>query len=119
VRFRVNGLRFVQPTLTDGQGRFELQIPFIPTDDESGRRLYSHPLVAFHAFEPLAARQDVRLDRPETLTEVRLTRCVPNRFKINFRTSRAIFPPGNGKTCRTHLCATPPKSNSAGRVCRT
>jgi thiol-disulfide isomerase/thioredoxin len=73
VRFRGNGLRFVQPTLTDGQGRFELQVPFIPTDDESGRRLYSHPLVAFHAFEPLAAQQDVRLDRPETLTDIKLT----------------------------------------------
>jgi thiol-disulfide isomerase/thioredoxin len=73
VRFRGDRLRFVQPTLTDSRGRFELPVPFIPRDNESGRRLYVHPVVAFHAFAPLAARQDVRLDRPESLTNITLT----------------------------------------------
>jgi thiol-disulfide isomerase/thioredoxin len=31
-----------------------------------------HPLVAFHAYEPLGARVDVHLDRPETLSNVTL-----------------------------------------------
>jgi thiol-disulfide isomerase/thioredoxin len=74
VRFRGGRLTFnVQPTLTDGQGRFQLPVPFIPSDDGSGRRLYIHPLVAFHAYEPLGARTDVRLDRPATLTDITLT----------------------------------------------
>ncbi len=58
--------------LTDSQGHFELQSPFIPHDAESGRNLYEHPVVAFDAYEPLAARVDVRLDQPQTFTNITL-----------------------------------------------
>ena len=62
----------MQPVLTDSQGHFELQSPFIPHDAESGRNLYNHPVVAFDAYEPLAARTDVRLDQPQTFTNITL-----------------------------------------------
>ncbi len=90
VRFRGDRLGFVQPTLTDGRGRFELQVPFIPSDQESGRRVYVHPLVAFHAFEPLAARQDVRLDRPETLAAITL-RLHPEPYENQLRQIEGDF----------------------------
>jgi thiol-disulfide isomerase/thioredoxin len=72
VRFRGRRLAGVQPVLTDSQGHFELQSPFIPHDAESGRNLYNHPVVAFDAYEPLAARTDVRLDEPQTFTNITL-----------------------------------------------
>lgn len=72
VRFRGERLAFVQPVLTDSQGHFELQVPFIPKDADSGRHLHIHPLVAFDAYAPLAARIEVRLDQPQTLANVTL-----------------------------------------------
>jgi thiol-disulfide isomerase/thioredoxin len=69
VRFR-GKLEFIQPTLTDEKGRFEIQIPWLPR--EAGKRVLVHPLVAFHAYNPLGARIDVHLDRPETLSNVTL-----------------------------------------------
>ena len=69
VRFR-GKLEPIQPTVTDSQGRFELEIPWIPV--EKGKRVLAHPLVAFHAYEPLGARAEIRLDRPETLSNVTL-----------------------------------------------
>jgi thiol-disulfide isomerase/thioredoxin len=71
VRFRGPQLRWENPTLTDSQGRFELQPSVIPTD-ENGKRVFAHPLVAFHAYEPLGARTEIHLDRPESLSDVTL-----------------------------------------------
>jgi thiol-disulfide isomerase/thioredoxin/protocatechuate 3,4-dioxygenase beta subunit/5-hydroxyisourate hydrolase-like protein (transthyretin family) len=71
VRFRGKELRWVNPTVTDANGRFELKLPFLPTDDNDVR-VYVHPLVAFHAYEPLGTRLDVHLDRPESLVNVTL-----------------------------------------------
>jgi thiol-disulfide isomerase/thioredoxin len=69
VRFR-GKLEFLQPTLADESGRFEIPITWLP--EEEGQRVLVHPLVAFHAYEPLGARVDVHLDRPETLTNLLL-----------------------------------------------
>jgi thiol-disulfide isomerase/thioredoxin len=71
VRFRGPQLRWENPTLTDAQGRFELQPSVMPTG-EHGKRVYVHPVVAFHAYEPLGARTEVHLDRPESLTNITL-----------------------------------------------
>ena len=59
------------PTVTDAQGRFELRVPNLPTDDNDVR-VYVHPLVAFHAYKPLGTRLDVHLDRPESLANITL-----------------------------------------------
>jgi thiol-disulfide isomerase/thioredoxin len=72
VRLRGQRLAFVQPVLTDSQGHFELQVPFIPKDAETSRNICNHPLVAFDAYEPLAARVDLRLDQPQTLANITL-----------------------------------------------
>jgi thiol-disulfide isomerase/thioredoxin/protocatechuate 3,4-dioxygenase beta subunit len=69
VRFRGKSLHWVSPALTDAKGHFEIQIPFIPLDEKE-KRIWRHPLVAFHAYEPLGARADVYLNRPATLSNV-------------------------------------------------
>jgi thiol-disulfide isomerase/thioredoxin len=69
VRFRGQHLRWMVPTVTDAKGHFELQVPFIPLDDNE-KRITVHPLVAFHAYSPLGARVDVPLDRPASLANV-------------------------------------------------
>jgi len=71
VRFRGKHLRWVSPTVTDSNGRFELKVPYIPRDDNDVR-VYVHPLVAFHAYNPLGTRVDVHLDRPESLANITL-----------------------------------------------
>jgi thiol-disulfide isomerase/thioredoxin/protocatechuate 3,4-dioxygenase beta subunit len=71
VRFRGQYLRWVNPTVTDAEGRFELQPAFMPLDGH-GKRVYVHPLVAFQAYEPLGARTEVHLDRPETFSNLTL-----------------------------------------------
>ena len=71
VRFRGPNLRWVNPTVTDSQGRFELQPAFLPLDEHS-TPVFVHPLVAFHAYEPLGVRTEVHLDRPETFSNLTL-----------------------------------------------
>ena len=63
VRLRGKYLRWTQPAVTDKDGRFELQAPWIPVDEQD-KRLPSQPLVAFDPLRPLAARAEVRLDEP-------------------------------------------------------
>jgi protocatechuate 3,4-dioxygenase beta subunit len=71
VRFRGPYLRWMLPAVTDAQGRFELQPEFMPLDDDD-KRVFVHPLVAFHAYEPLGARTDVHLDSPESFSDITL-----------------------------------------------
>ena len=66
VRLRGKYLRWTQPAVTDQDGRFELQAPWIPIDEQENR-LPIQPLVAFDPLRPLAARTDVRLDEPSAI----------------------------------------------------
>lgn len=68
VRFRGN-LGWMNPTLTDAKGKFEIAIPFIPLDAKE-KPIWRQWLVTFHAYEPLGARLAVRLDQPKTLSNV-------------------------------------------------
>lgn len=68
---RLRGLlRGMTPTKTDENGRFELSPPSIPADPETEEPRPVQSLVAFHPYERLAARTDVRLDDPDSLEEV-------------------------------------------------
>ncbi|MFN0051165.1 MAG: carboxypeptidase regulatory-like domain-containing protein [Planctomycetales bacterium] len=71
VRFRGPHLRHVQPVVTDAEGKFALQPPWVPTDDTTGGRVLTHPVVAFDPHRPLATRTAVRIDQP--LEELVLT----------------------------------------------
>jgi thiol-disulfide isomerase/thioredoxin len=55
-----------QPVLSDEQGRFEIQPTWIPIDSK-GERQYEQRLIALDPYRPLAARRDVRLDKPGDL----------------------------------------------------
>lgn len=70
VRLRGFWLRWLQPVLTDDEGRFELQPPWIPLDSETDERRPIQPVFAFHPYERLSARVDVPLDDPESLSDV-------------------------------------------------
>jgi thiol-disulfide isomerase/thioredoxin len=54
----------LQPVITNENGRFEIQPSGIPVDDETGARQFNQHVVAFDPHRPLAARYDVRLDKP-------------------------------------------------------
>jgi thiol-disulfide isomerase/thioredoxin len=56
-----------QPVLTDEDGRFKIQPNWIPIDADTGGRQYDQCLIALDPYLPLAARREVRLDKPEEL----------------------------------------------------
>lgn len=70
VRLRGYSLRWMQPVLTDDEGRFELQPPSIPVDPHTEERQPIQPIFAFQRDEPLSARVDVKLDDPESLSNI-------------------------------------------------
>ena len=55
------------PVLTDVAGRFEIQPESIPLEEETGKRRIVQGVAAFDPHRPLAARSEVRLDKPETV----------------------------------------------------
>jgi len=67
VRLRGKYMRVIQPVLTDDAGRFEVQPPFIPLDQDTGKRAVVQHVVAFDLYRPLAARAEVRLDQPKEI----------------------------------------------------
>lgn len=56
-----------QPVRTDANGRFKIRPQWIPIDAKTGERQYDQRLIALDPYRPLAARCDVRLDRPGEL----------------------------------------------------
>jgi thiol-disulfide isomerase/thioredoxin len=61
VRFRGSLLTYAcQPTVTNGQGRFELTPPWIPIDFQTEEPIPDQAVVAWHPLEPLAA--EARID---------------------------------------------------------
>jgi thiol-disulfide isomerase/thioredoxin/protocatechuate 3,4-dioxygenase beta subunit len=67
VRIRGGEVWWIDPVVTDADGRFEIHMPFVPVDDDTGKQLSVQELVAFHAYEPLAARMEIHLDQPGSL----------------------------------------------------
>jgi thiol-disulfide isomerase/thioredoxin len=67
VRLRGKSMTGQQPVLTNAAGRFELQPEFIPLDEKAQKRAFVQSLIAFDPFRPLAARAEVRLDKPEAV----------------------------------------------------
>jgi protocatechuate 3,4-dioxygenase beta subunit/thiol-disulfide isomerase/thioredoxin len=67
VRIRGGEVWWIDPVITDADGRFEIRMPFVPVDDDAGKALNAQTLVAFHAYEPLSARAQIELDRPAAL----------------------------------------------------
>lgn len=68
VRFRgetIGSRHICAPVLTDDQGRFELQPTFVINDDKTKRPQLDYSILAFHAYEPLAVRTEVRLVNPQ------------------------------------------------------
>ncbi|MGC1272258.1 MAG: carboxypeptidase regulatory-like domain-containing protein [Planctomycetaceae bacterium] len=72
VRFR-GGLRHMQPTKTDDEGRFTLKPTWMPTDTETDQQQPKQPLVAFHPHERLGASTTVALNKPDSLGDLTLT----------------------------------------------
>jgi thiol-disulfide isomerase/thioredoxin len=66
VRFRGN-LSWLQPTLSDENGRFEIDVVSVPKDLDTRERRLVQPIVAFDPHREFAGRADVRIDRPETV----------------------------------------------------
>ena len=63
VRIRGRYMGDLQPVITDENGRFEIQPESIPVD-ANGKRRFDHHVVAYDPYRPLAARREVRLDKP-------------------------------------------------------
>jgi thiol-disulfide isomerase/thioredoxin len=64
VRLRGPDVLEVQPVLTDENGRFEIQPDEVPVDEKTEAREFAQHVVAFDPYRPLAARCEVRLDKP-------------------------------------------------------
>jgi thiol-disulfide isomerase/thioredoxin len=64
--------RMMQPTITDELGRFELQPMWIPIDLATEKRILDTSVVALDPHRPLGAEASIRLDNPETKSNVSL-----------------------------------------------
>ncbi|MCA9112082.1 MAG: hypothetical protein KDA52_19165, partial [Planctomycetaceae bacterium] len=64
VRFRGENLRWVQPAITDDDGRFQLEVPSIPVDEVTEELVLHHPVVAFHPHQPWVGTSWVDLGQP-------------------------------------------------------
>jgi thiol-disulfide isomerase/thioredoxin len=67
-------LKFMRhaPAATDSEGRFELPLRRVPEnfDNDSVELAWTQPLEVFHPLRPLSARIDVRLDQPESVSNM-------------------------------------------------
>jgi thiol-disulfide isomerase/thioredoxin/protocatechuate 3,4-dioxygenase beta subunit len=73
VRFRGSNLTYGgDSVITDGDGRFELETPWIPTDLKTDERLPIQTVVAFDPHQPLSGEGQVRLADPESVESVEL-----------------------------------------------
>jgi RNA polymerase sigma factor (sigma-70 family) len=63
VRIRGREMGDLQPVITNEKGQFEIQPDSIAVD-ATGKRQFDHQVVAFDPYHPLAARCQVRLDKP-------------------------------------------------------
>jgi thiol-disulfide isomerase/thioredoxin len=73
VRFRSSLLAVaVEPVATDDEGHFELAPPWIPEDFQTHEKLTSQRIVAFHPYEPTDAQAEVRLDDPNSQSNLEL-----------------------------------------------
>lgn len=52
----------MRPAVTDEQGRFELALPWLRYDSETGEPQYVQPLAAFHPFKPLSTEMLLDLE---------------------------------------------------------
>ncbi|MCA9075276.1 MAG: redoxin domain-containing protein [Planctomycetaceae bacterium] len=73
VRFRGGWLRWAQPATTDEQGHFELEVPYIPVDDETEKLIVRHPVVAFHPRQSRVGTTWVHLDQPNEVETLKVT----------------------------------------------
>jgi thiol-disulfide isomerase/thioredoxin len=64
VRIRGRSMGDLQPVITDENGRFEIQPDYVPADDTTRKRQFDQHIVAYDPYRPLAARCEVRLDKP-------------------------------------------------------
>lgn len=62
----------MQPAVTDEQGRFELSIPWLRYDSETGEPRYFQPLAAFHPLKPLSTEVQVNLEDSRTISNLTL-----------------------------------------------
>jgi len=79
VRIRGGEVWWIDPVVTDDDGRFEIHMPFIPVDDDTGKQLSVQELVAFDAYEPLSSRMEIHLDQPSALRNMVLI-LAPGRY---------------------------------------
>ena len=81
-------LMWTLPTVSGQDGRFRVTPPFIPLDPETGDADPHCPIVALHAYKPLAARADLLLNDAEHLQSVRLE-LAPRDLTFGIEAARA------------------------------